>query len=769
MALIHHWKLDETTGTAIADSVGSATGTASNVTLNQAALAQGAGGTAAAFNGTSSSISLPTSVIPNSILLPLSVSVFVKPNASSAFRIFWSVKSGASGQFGRHYLGVAADGSVHAALGDLGNNFYRYTAAGVTTPGQVYMVTLTYNGSGSHNDVLLYINGSAVATTSGGATTLAQAVNPTQQFLGYYGSGGPFWYNGVLDDFRLYDQALAAGDVAALYASLSAPVTVMQGTLPALTLAATDYSGTYLNATWPPLLLTASGVSDAIPAFMEGALPPLQTVASAVAGNALARALPALQVTATGRGLTLGQAVIALTADGVFGGAMASPMTGPWSTTGRTGSSLARALAITPTAAGFSGGRGVPQIAPTWTTAFELGARGDIIGEPLAVSATGVPGVSLEEALPPLVVEVHAGSATEAIEFRLEGETRAGSALARSFPALRLTAAGHMDNTLRAVAPSLSVYGYALERPLEGGQFAVGPLTATAETGAELAAASLRLTVSASGTALWGEVLSGPGLTLPSLRIEASAVTGSLDTAQFELPLTVQAEAQAGAGGQGELPRWQVVATATAGGVGRLAVALPRLGLTTQTTALGLGRAEITLPPLRGVTDRRAVVVQFPAVTLCARAVGGDALSGVYSVNIKHGETTQYTQYPYRHIVSFHGQFYAVGPDGLVRLGPPTVGVTARFRLAPQDFGTFHHKRVPYVYVGSTTPVTLRPFYDSLQAGEFVSEWDRERVRLARGHRSRYFYLECENTLPDFRVERLELLAETLARKTGAA
>ena len=86
------------------------------------------------------------------------------------------------------------------------NNAY----AASTFPGlnQWVMVTATYDG----NAAKMYING-----VLGGSSNISSSVTSTNMFIGASNSGGYQDFPGLIDDVRIYNRALSAAEVQALY------------------------------------------------------------------------------------------------------------------------------------------------------------------------------------------------------------------------------------------------------------------------------------------------------------------------------------------------------------------------------------------------------------------------------------------------------------------------------------------------------------------------------------------------------------------------
>jgi hypothetical protein len=89
-------------------------------------------------------------------------------------------------------------------------------------PGSQWLhVAVTLSGT----NLTLYLNGGAVATAGGVFIPPFQVGHTTQNYIGRSQFGGDPTFNGMIDDFRIYNGALGAADIAALAGStLPAPM-----------------------------------------------------------------------------------------------------------------------------------------------------------------------------------------------------------------------------------------------------------------------------------------------------------------------------------------------------------------------------------------------------------------------------------------------------------------------------------------------------------------------------------------------------------------
>jgi hypothetical protein len=198
---VAYWSLDETSGVFRDDIgghdgtlVGSATRAAAGLLRDGAAVELGGGGHieipfAPALASASFSVSLWLRVDgdPSVLMAPFS-------NRGSPYWSGWNLYT--VGEF----RAVIGDGSDWAGLG-----------GGVVTAGAVTHVVATYDAPSS--TLTMYVNGASLGTGS-----THHATNPSAALsIGALNDGGSWRFVGALDGVALWDRALAASDVQALY------------------------------------------------------------------------------------------------------------------------------------------------------------------------------------------------------------------------------------------------------------------------------------------------------------------------------------------------------------------------------------------------------------------------------------------------------------------------------------------------------------------------------------------------------------------------
>ncbi len=211
-------KFNESSGTSAAD----ATGHGWNGTLiNSATHVAGYSNNAVNLNsGSSQYVTLPSGVVSN--LDAVTIAAWVKLTSSSTWsRIF----DFGTGQTVYMFLTPqsGASNSIRFAIttsGGAGEQVIDGTAALPTGVWKHVGVTIGGNGG------ILYVDGVPVGTNS--AMTLVPSFLgiTTQNYIGKSQYNDPY-FNGQVDEFRIYNGALSAGDVATFVTPLAAPMNVI--------------------------------------------------------------------------------------------------------------------------------------------------------------------------------------------------------------------------------------------------------------------------------------------------------------------------------------------------------------------------------------------------------------------------------------------------------------------------------------------------------------------------------------------------------------
>ena len=176
------------------------------------------------FNGTNASIRVPAGASPNvGTNNGFTIECWINPASPNEVRPILEWNQGNHGLAGtgvQLWQAVNGPGELHANVLDInGNNHPMVSANGVLTANTFQHIALTYDKPSGVT--ALYRNGMPVATQNLGSFT------PQTSFDLYMGvrPSGPFsnlYFNGKLDEISLYDRALSAGEIQAIYHTGSA-------------------------------------------------------------------------------------------------------------------------------------------------------------------------------------------------------------------------------------------------------------------------------------------------------------------------------------------------------------------------------------------------------------------------------------------------------------------------------------------------------------------------------------------------------------------
>jgi hypothetical protein len=197
-SLVSWWKFDEGTSTSSADSSDSNTGTLSGSTIPTWVTGK-VGAYALNFNGSTAYVD--TGASANLQLSVFTYAAWVKTSSASDQSI---ISIGTSG--GTEFR-VNSDLTMYliktnlAAIG---------LSTGKVTSGTWTHVAVTYDSSGNYS---FYVNGAA----AGSGTSPQTFIWIGNGLIGRQTSGE--YFNGSIDDLRVYDTAMSASQVAALYNS----------------------------------------------------------------------------------------------------------------------------------------------------------------------------------------------------------------------------------------------------------------------------------------------------------------------------------------------------------------------------------------------------------------------------------------------------------------------------------------------------------------------------------------------------------------------
>ncbi len=217
--LVGHWTLDETSGASIADSAGSNTGTWTDGVNNDVAeeTTTGQNGTALIFDGSDDEVTIPHFALSGTSGLTIASWVYLD-NAVTDPRIIskndtafnsghdWALFMDDSGGNERLTTRLRTSGNSAA---------HRFISSYNLPLDEWHHVAVTYNETTAL--ISMYVDGifhSSQTHPDGGPIDAGNAGRNIA--IGNSGSGGRFW-DGMLDDIRVYERALSATDIQKLY------------------------------------------------------------------------------------------------------------------------------------------------------------------------------------------------------------------------------------------------------------------------------------------------------------------------------------------------------------------------------------------------------------------------------------------------------------------------------------------------------------------------------------------------------------------------
>ncbi|MGH1376095.1 MAG: LamG domain-containing protein [Alphaproteobacteria bacterium] len=210
--LIGHWTLDETSGASIADSTGSNTGTWTDGVNNDVAeeTTIGQNATALSFDGTDDYIVSNSS---GSITYPTTFTAWIKTSATSdGVVISYERENSTIGTFG---IIINASGTARiASQAGLSNGTGINSTTNVNTGNWVHIAGVMESG----NTARIYVNG----TLENAGVINAPIAGTSKHYIGAMnasGAGIVKYFNGEIDDPRIYNRSLSTAEIQKLYNS----------------------------------------------------------------------------------------------------------------------------------------------------------------------------------------------------------------------------------------------------------------------------------------------------------------------------------------------------------------------------------------------------------------------------------------------------------------------------------------------------------------------------------------------------------------------
>ncbi|MEI6378790.1 MAG: LamG-like jellyroll fold domain-containing protein [Candidatus Falkowbacteria bacterium] len=172
------------------------------------------GGGAYTFDGVNDAIATNSNILNNAT--EFTIAFWTKPLSFGG----WKGMIG-KGTSDTNVITVQADtgGRIYVDVDNGVSNSFANTGLGVLSVGQWAHVAAVYQGSGATNAdrVKVYVNGANLALTfSGTIPTQTATSNAGILYIGQLGYASNF-YNGIMDDVRIYSRSLLPEEISALY------------------------------------------------------------------------------------------------------------------------------------------------------------------------------------------------------------------------------------------------------------------------------------------------------------------------------------------------------------------------------------------------------------------------------------------------------------------------------------------------------------------------------------------------------------------------
>jgi Tfp pilus assembly protein PilV len=202
--LVSYWSFDDAGAGTAGDSIGGNDGTVTGATATTSV--KGIANQAYSFNGSSNYIALPAGASLANSNLTGTVSMWIKRNELSLYPVFYTDATDLDGFWFRAF----GNGLVYFAGEDGGN--YKFQLSGTLSDTNWHLIT----GTMEPGSTKLYVDGQLADSV---ASSLVNTYVPGigiggDKFIGYNN-----FFNGSIDNVRIYRRALTADEVTTIYNS----------------------------------------------------------------------------------------------------------------------------------------------------------------------------------------------------------------------------------------------------------------------------------------------------------------------------------------------------------------------------------------------------------------------------------------------------------------------------------------------------------------------------------------------------------------------
>jgi len=197
------YKFNETTGTTASD----ASGNGNNGTLNGgASFVAGQTTNALSLNGSTGYVSMPSGVV--SSLTDFTISAWVNINTLSTWSRVFDFGTGTSNYM---FLTISSLNYPRFGIKNGGSEQQINGMSALPTGAWVNLVVTLSGNTGT-----LYVNGTVVATNTGITIRPSDLGSTTLNYIGRSQFSSDPYFNGLIDDFRIYRRALSSAEVSSL-------------------------------------------------------------------------------------------------------------------------------------------------------------------------------------------------------------------------------------------------------------------------------------------------------------------------------------------------------------------------------------------------------------------------------------------------------------------------------------------------------------------------------------------------------------------------
>jgi Concanavalin A-like lectin/glucanases superfamily len=232
--LVGWWKFDDGSSGTCSGSVADSSGNVNTGTcVNSLAWTTGKFVNALSFNSASSQYVSTTTNVGNPAV-GFSISAWFNTTSASGTKIVGleDAQTGTGGVSYDRHLYMGTDGKIYFGVVDTTYTLHAVTSLSTLNDGVWHHAVGTNNGTTS----TLYIDGASQGTTSGGAYNLYSTSywRIGSYKLNFWPNGVDGYFNGSIDDVRVYNRVLSASEVSKIYSLGEAYAPVIELTGPSI-------------------------------------------------------------------------------------------------------------------------------------------------------------------------------------------------------------------------------------------------------------------------------------------------------------------------------------------------------------------------------------------------------------------------------------------------------------------------------------------------------------------------------------------------------